>query len=156
VKVQGSGHTFNHISDSYHNGVIINLINFKDVKVEEDVVHFGAGITYSDLIRHVDAAGKALPNVPSLPHINVVGSMITATHGSGHKQPMLVDWVQAYEIVMPNGTIKEMTRSDPHFFYYIHSFGCMGVITRMTMTVEPTFKCFKAIYEDLDWAVFDT
>lgn len=48
-----------------------------------------------------------------------------------------------------------MTRADPHFFYYIHSFGCLGVITRMSMTVEPTFNCFKAIYEDLDWAVFD-
>lgn len=90
VKSQGTGHTFNHISDSYSDGVIISLTNFKDVQVDDNVVHFGAGITYSELIQHVDKAGKALPNLPSLPHINVVGSMITATHGSGFKQPMLV------------------------------------------------------------------
>ena len=86
VKVQGSGHTFNHIADSQGpDSVFISLSNFKDVEVGETQVHFGSGITYSELIRHVDAAGKALPNLPSLPHINVVGSMITATHGSGFK-----------------------------------------------------------------------
>ena len=88
MKVQGTGHTFNLISDSQGgpvDSVFISLVNFKEVEVGETQVHFGSGITYSELIRYVDAAGKALPNLPSLPHINVVGSMITATHGSGFK-----------------------------------------------------------------------
>jgi hypothetical protein len=32
----------------------MNLINFKDIVVEGDLVHFGAGCTYSDLIKGVD------------------------------------------------------------------------------------------------------
>jgi len=84
VKVQGSGHTFNNIADTVDGGVLINLFNFKDIAVTGDVVHFGAGVTYSELIVAVDNSGKALPNLPSLPHINVVGSCITASHGSGY------------------------------------------------------------------------
>jgi xylitol oxidase len=84
VKVQGSGHTFSDLADTVDGGVFISLVNFKNIVVEENVVHFGAGCIYSDLIKAVDAAGKALPNLPSLPHINVVGSMVTATHGSGY------------------------------------------------------------------------
>lgn len=84
VKVQGSGHTFGDIADTVDGGVFISLNKFKEVKVNKQEVTFGAGITYSELIRAVDDFGMALPNLPSLPHINVVGSMITATHGSGY------------------------------------------------------------------------
>jgi len=84
VKVQGSGHTFNNIADTVEGGVLISLVNFKQIAVEGDLVHFGAGVTYSELIVAVDNSGKALPNLPSLPHINVVGSCITASHGSGY------------------------------------------------------------------------
>jgi len=46
-------------------------------------VTFGAGITYSQLIAALAENKLALPNVPSLPHLNVVGSVVTGTHGSG-------------------------------------------------------------------------
>ena len=145
------------MADTYQDGVFISLAKFKDVIVENEVAHFGAGITYSELIKAVDLSGKALPNVPSLPHINVVGSMITATHGSGFRQPIMVAHVTAIDIVLPDGSFKSIQRDeDPHFFYYIHGFGGLGIITRMTMKIEPSFKVFKAIYSDLDWSVFDT
>ena len=46
-------------------------------------VTFGAGVTYTDLIEALKAEHMAIANLPSLPHINVVGSIMTGTHGSG-------------------------------------------------------------------------
>lgn len=46
-------------------------------------VRFGAGVTYTTLIKALVERKLALPNLPSLPHLNVVGSVVTGTHGSG-------------------------------------------------------------------------
>lgn len=87
------------------------MSKFRDITVEENQVHFGSGVNYSELIQAVDAAGRALPNVPSLPHINVVGSMVTVTHGSGHNQPMLPGHVSRVEIVLADGSVKTVDRA---------------------------------------------
>jgi len=44
-------------------------------------VTFGAGVIYSELIKALEPHDLALMNIPSLPHITVVGSAITGTHG---------------------------------------------------------------------------
>ena len=49
-------------------------------------VTFGAGINYSKLIEALKEKKMALLGLPSLPHINVVGSIVTGTHSAGlHK-----------------------------------------------------------------------
>ena len=44
-----------------------------------------AGIRYADLAPQLHAAGFALPNLASLPHITVAGATATGTHGSGNR-----------------------------------------------------------------------
>lgn len=120
----------------------------------QPVVTFGAGMTYSQLIKAVDAQGLAIQNLPSLPHINVVGSMITGTHGSGHKYQTFPNRVLAFDIVFPDGTLKTLSQdSTPHFSNYLISFGGLGVITSMTMRLVPTFMVSKTIYQNLSWDV---
>lgn len=137
------------------------MVKLRDTVVGENEVSFGAGCIYSDLLIAVDAAGKALPNLPSLPHINVVGSMVTTTHGSGYKQQALIAHVQNFDIILADGSLKTVHKDDPNFYLYIHSFGGVGIITRMSMTVVPRFHVFKSIYKNLSWdaiaddAVFD-
>ena len=115
-------------------------------------VRFGAGMTYSQLIKAVDAEGLAIQNLPSLPHINIVGSMLTGTHGSGHKYKILTSRVTEFDIVLPDGTLKTLSSaSTPHFWNYLFNFGGLGVVTSMTMMLVPKFMVHKAIYEDLQW-----
>ncbi len=104
------------------------------------------------MIVAVDKAGKAIMNVPSLPHVNVVGSMVTATHGSGYFKPLLIDYVTGITIVLADGSVQKLTReSTPDFHLYIMNFGSVGIITNMSMKVFPPFKIFKAIYYNLPW-----
>ena len=90
VKVVGTAHSFSDIADT--DGTHINLGNFLDISVDmtkgkgHETVTFGAGITYTQLIEALKAEKMALPNLPSLPHLNVVGSVMTGTHGSGIKK----------------------------------------------------------------------
>jgi alditol oxidase len=81
IKVAGTKHSFNDIADT--DGVHISLKNFKSVEFHGNSVTFGAGWTYSDLIEELKKQKLALHNVPSLPHLNVVGSFMTGTHGGG-------------------------------------------------------------------------
>lgn len=148
VKVQGTGHSFNLIADTNPNGVFVSLQHFKDIQVDDRVVHFGAGVTYSELIAALVPKKRALRNVPSLPHINVVGGMITATHGAGYNQPIQAEHVVAIDVVHADGSFSSLHRDRDAdvFWYYIHGFGSIGIITRMTISVEPEFQIFKAIY----------
>ena len=87
-------------------------------------------MTYSNLIKEVDAQGLAIENLPSLPHINVVGGMITATHGSGINHRILANMVTEFDIVIADGTLKTFSKKEtPNFSSYLINFGSIGAIT---------------------------
>lgn len=142
MKLHGTNHTFNNSGDTTEGGVFVSLIKMKDLYVGEDYVTFGSGITYSELIRGVDAAGMALANLPSLPHINVVGSMVTATHGSGYNEPILAAHIISIKVVFADGTIRFISKQNEpeNFYYYIINMGCVSIITEMTIRIIPPFN----------------
>ena len=94
MKVAGTSHSFNDIADT--DGVRISTQNMNKVHVDKDKmeVTFGAGITYTKLIEALVANDVAIPNVPSLPHLNVVGSVMTGTHGSGVLNQSMATYVK--------------------------------------------------------------
>ena len=164
----GSRHCFNTIADTHiaraGKKVQISLENLKSTRLErkpiageehrgpQPVIFFGAGLTYSELIKVVDGHGLAILNLPSLPHINVVGSMCTATHGSGHAHQIQASMVQDFTMVFADGSIQHFTRGKtPHFERYLLHFGAVGIITEMSIRLVQPFKVNKAIYRDLTW-----
>ena len=64
---------------------------------------FGAGVTYTQLINGLKAEKLALANLPSLPHLNVVGSVVTGTHGSGESKSAIATYVTALAYIDANG-----------------------------------------------------
>ena len=73
------------------------------VDPENKQVTFGAGVTYSMLIEALKEKKMSLKNLPSLPHINVVGSVVTGTHGSGIDNKAMASHVSSISIVDPEG-----------------------------------------------------
>ena len=160
VKVFGTRHCFNRIADTRANKgrreytAHICLKKMQDILFEETLegptVRFGAGMIYSDLIKAVLKEGLAIQNLPSLPHINVVGGMITATHGSGPQHKILAARVRAMDVVLADGKLVTLSKaSTPNFESYLINFGAIGVITSMTILLERKFYVHKAIYENL-------
>ena len=151
MRVTGTRHSFSEIADT--DGTQLNLEYLRKIEVDKEAqtVTFGAGVTYTMLLEALVKEQMAIENLPSLPHINVVGSVVTGTHGGGIGNQALANYVTQMRMIDPNGEVKVVNEDTPDFKRYIHSFGLMGVIVEMTMKIEPEYAVIKCIYEDLSW-----
>lgn len=152
VRALGSGHSFNRVADSA--GTLVDLAELPRV-VEVDTAGFsvrvGAGVRYAELAQRLHAQGLALHNMASLPHISVAGSVATATHGSGDGNGNLATAVSAVELVTADGDVVVLERErDPEVFGgAVVALGALGVLTRLTLDVEPSFRMRQRVYEGL-------
>jgi xylitol oxidase len=152
LKVLGTRHCFNAIADSKDD--FLSLKPMDEVLSLDPVartVTVGAGMTYGRLAPLLDSKGFALHNLASLPHISVAGSCSTATHGSGEKNGNLSTAVSALQIVTAAGDVVELSRAkDGEVFRgAVVGLGALGVITGVTLDVEPTFMMRQYVYQDL-------
>jgi alditol oxidase len=152
LKALGTRHCFNKIADSKDNLLSMrSLDHFVAVDPENHTVTVDAGITYGKLAPVLDAQGYALHNLASLPHISVAGSCSTATHGSGEKNGNLSTAVSGLELVTASGDIVKLSREkDADTFHgAVVSLGALGIITRVTLDVQPKFSMRQYVYENL-------
>jgi len=104
------------------------------------------------LIDAVDKEGYALQDLLSFPHTNVIGSTITNAHGTGHKNQSFPNRVVSFDIITSEGILKTLRLNEtPLFKNHIINFGGLGVITSMTMRLEPAFMIQMSIFENLEW-----
>ncbi|MEQ0560131.1 FAD-binding protein [Amycolatopsis sp. NEAU-NG30] len=151
VKALGSRHCFNAVADS-PGGVLLDL-RALDVPLEfgDGTVTVGGSARYGDFAQQLHDAGYAVPNLASLPHITVAGSVATGTHGSGRRLPGLAAAVSAVELVTADGTLRTFTRADDAFPGLVVGLGAFGVITRLTLDVVPTFDVRQDVFDALPW-----
>ena len=155
VRVLGSRHSFNAIADS--TGDLISLDRLEpvlEIDGQRGQITIDAGVTYGRLAPRVCEAGFALHNTASLPHITVAGACATATHGSGSENGVLGSRVVAMEIVAGDGTVRTISRVDDgdRFAGAVVGLGGLGVVTRLTLDVSPSFDMYQVVYENLPLA----
>ncbi|MFH8337646.1 FAD-binding protein [Streptomyces sp. AM6-12] len=152
VRVLGSGHSFNRVADPGPDGVLLSAAGLAPV-IEVDAaartVRVSGGVRYAELARAVHARGLALPNMASLPHISVAGSVATGTHGSGVANPPLASAVREVELVVADGTTVTIGRGDARFDGAVTSLGALGVVTALTLDLEPAFEVEQHVYTEL-------
>lgn len=151
VRALGTRHCFNRIADSEEN--LISTQNLNQVFSIDPVsrtVTVGAGVRYGEFCKQIDDAGFAIHNLASLPHISVAGACATATHGSGVANGNLATAVSALEFVTANGEVVALSReNDPDFDGAVVSLGALGIITRMTLDLVPSFQVRQDVYLNL-------
>lgn len=153
AKVVGSRHSFTTIADT--TGDHISLEYFTDispVNQETNTVTIGAGVNYGTLAPKLHAEGFALPNLASLPHISVAGAVATATHGSGVGNGCLSTAVRAVEMVVANGDYLKIERGEEGFDGVAVGLGALGVVTSLTLDVQPTFDLSQWVYDDVPFS----
>jgi xylitol oxidase len=152
VRALGTGHSFSPIADTP--GVLVSVADMPpQVAIAEDrtTVTVSAGTRYGELATRLQADGLALHNLASLPHISVAGAVATGTHGSGVRNGNLATAVTALELVTGDGQRMSLSRAeDPgRFPGGVVALGCLGVVTALTLRVEPTYELAQTVYEDL-------
>lgn len=149
----GSRHSFNRIADT--DGAQVSLACLPvvvDVDEAARTVTVSAGLRYGELVEQLDAAGWALPNLASLPHISVAGAISTGTHGSGDRNQSLAAVVAAIRFVGADGELHDVRRGDTDFAGMVVGLGVLGVLTAVTLDVVPTFEVRQDLFEHLPWS----
>jgi xylitol oxidase len=153
LRALGTRHSFNGIADS--TVAQISTLGLRDFKLDPTAktVTVGAGLKYGDLAVQLDKAGFALANMASLPHISVGGSIATATHGSGLRNGNLATAVRAIEFVAADGSLHTLRRdADSDAFQgAVVGLGSVGVVTNVTLDVEPTYDMTQIVYRGLNF-----
>ena len=154
LKALGARHSFNDIADSTEDQISLKHFDHIELDTKAKTVTVGAGVTYGQLAPYIDSRGFAVHNLASLPHISVVGACATATHGSGSKNGNLSTAVRAMEIVTANGEVMTFSREKlgDKFPGVVVGLGALGVITKITLDVQPTFQMTQMVYENLPFA----
>ena len=153
VRVAGSLHSFNNMLNT--TGVIISTKNLKKIDCcEGDTVYFEAGYTYIQLANYLDELGFAITNFPSFPHINVIGSMVTGTHGSGFKYGIMASLVEEYTLLTADGELTTYTRGDPDFDDLLVGFGFLGIVVSARVRVEKKYDVLKCVYKKIPFQQF--
>lgn len=155
LRALGTRHCFNRIADSEHNLISTqNLNQVMAIDTASKTVTVGAGVRYGEFCKQIHEAGFAVHNLASLPHISVAGACATATHGSGITNGNLATAVSAWEIVKANGEVIMLSREkNPDVFYgAVVGLGALGVVTKVTLDLVPTFQVRQDVYLNLPMA----
>jgi alditol oxidase len=154
VRVLGSGHSFNRIADT--DGDLLILSGLPEaVEIAGATARVGPGVRFGELYMSLDAAGLALPNTGSLPHISVAGAAATGTHGSGETNRNLAAGIIAVDVVTATGDLVTLTRDDPSFPGAVLALGALGVVTSLTVGSVPSYEVRQDVYVDMARATFD-
>jgi xylitol oxidase len=155
LRTLGTQHCFNKIADSPHQLLSTKKLD-KVLALDPDkkTVTVEGGIRYGTLGEYLQGKGFALHNLASLPHISVAGSIATATHGSGIKNGNLASVVSGLEFVTAAGEVVNLTRAKDgeQFLGAVVNLGGLGVVTKVTLDILPTFQVAQHVYENLPFA----
>jgi xylitol oxidase len=164
VRALGTRHSFNDIADT--EGELVTVVDpggpadhgesaalgaAPVVASDRRTVEVPAGIRYGVLALALEAEGLALHNLGSLPHISVAGATATGTHGSGVGNGSLSTAVAALEFVDGRGELVRLARGDEGFDGAVVHLGALGVVTRLVLDVQPTYRVRQDVFVDLPW-----
>jgi xylitol oxidase len=157
VRALGTRHSFNRVADT--DGDLVDMTGMPaamDLDSRRRLVRVSGGVSYGTLATYLHERGFALHNLGSLPHISVAGACATATHGSGVGNGNLATAVRALELVTADGGDVEVGSSpDGDLAGAVVSLGALGIVTSLTLRVEPAYAVRQLVFDDLPAAALD-
>lgn len=151
LRVQATRHTFNDIADA--DGALVSLERMPTrIDVTDDRVRVEGLVTFAQLAPVLEAEGRALHNLGSLPHISVAGAAATGTHGSGMGNGNLSSAVTALEIMDADGRTRHVDQAHPWFGAAALGLGAFGVVTAVELRTVPTYTVIQQAFTGVAWS----
>ncbi|MGN5734562.1 D-arabinono-1,4-lactone oxidase [Arthrobacter psychrochitiniphilus] len=152
VRALGSRHSFNAVADSE---VLVSLDRLATKTIIDSAAMtatVSGGTPYGVLAQNLARHGFALHNLASLPHITVAGAIATATHGSGDGNKNLASAVVGLRFIDAQGNTRTVNRAHTaDFAGYVVGLGALGIVTEVTLAIEPAFKVAQHVYRGVPW-----
>jgi xylitol oxidase len=168
VRALGSRHSFTDVADSQALVALDALPGTVEIDATACTARVPAATRYGALAAVLYGAGWAVHNLASLPHISVAGAVATATHGSGDRNGTLASAVRGLELVTadgdlvtvgaaqapasaPDGGASPRALGGVDLDAVVVGLGALGVVTAVTLAIEPTFDVAQEVYPGVPW-----
>ncbi|MEU0157600.1 D-arabinono-1,4-lactone oxidase [Streptomyces sp. NPDC006261] len=142
VKPVGTGHSFT--ATAATDGVLIRpdlLTGIRDIDRTTMTVTVEAGTPLKRLNTALAREGLSLTNMGDIMEQTIAGATSTGTHGTGRESASISAQIRALELVTADGTVLVCSEQEnPDVFAAARvGLGALGVITAVTLAVEPVF-----------------
>ncbi|WP_429129299.1 D-arabinono-1,4-lactone oxidase [Aeromonas media] len=150
LRLIGSGLSFEPIHSVYAEGSQALLVDLHhlcgQLDKTADTVTYQAGTPLDTVYGDLIAMDRMLPASPGVIGIQTLGGALsTGTHGQGLHQSALCDAVEAMTVMLANGEIIGVDRTDPRFGAFVMGMGMLGVLLDVTLRTVPNriMRCTK-------------
>lgn len=154
VRALGTRHSFNDIADAPTIIDMRSLGEHLELHADRTSITVNASMTYGRLAELLAPLGFAVHNLASLPHISIAGAISTGTHGSGRRNGNLATAVRGVELATSSGEVGRLVAGDDDFPGAVVGLGALGVLTKVTLEIEPAFDVRQHVFDDLESATF--
>ena len=142
VSVAGSGHSFTEATLT--DGTLIGveaLSGVIDADRSSGLVRVGGGTVLAELGEELACLGLAMENLGDIDRQTIAGAISTATHGTGAKLRNISSQVEAVELILADGSVRELSAdADPELLRAARvALGALGAISAVTLRCVPAF-----------------
>jgi len=146
VSVAGSGHSFTEAALT--DGTMVDvgaLAGVIDADRASGLVKVGAGTVLADLNEELHRLGLAMENLGDIDRQTIAGAISTGTHGTGSKLRNISAQVEALELVLGDGSVRELTAAtEPELLRAARvGVGALGAISAVTLRCVPAFTLHR-------------
>jgi L-gulonolactone oxidase len=142
VGVAGSGHSFTEAAMTA--GTMVRteaLRGVLDADPSSGLVRVAAGTVLADLNQELARLGLAMENLGDIDRQTLAGAISTGTHGTGARLRNISAQVEALELVLADGGVRELTKDEePELLRAARvGVGALGAISAVTLRCVPAF-----------------
>jgi L-gulonolactone oxidase len=142
VSIVGAGHSFTEAALT--DGTMIDagaLSGVIDVDRSSGLVKVGGGTVLAGLNEELHRLGLAMENLGDIDRQTIAGAISTGTHGTGARLRNISSQVEAMELVLADGSLRELSADrDPNLLRAARvSIGALGAISAVTLRCVPAF-----------------
>jgi FAD-linked oxidoreductase len=142
VSVAGSGHSFTEAAMTDGTMVSVGALSgVIDADRPSGLVKVAAGTVLAELNEELHRLGLAMENLGDIDRQTIAGAVATGTHGTGAKLRNISSQVEAMELVLADGSLRELS-ADTDFGLLQAArvgVGALGAVTAVTLRCLPAF-----------------
>jgi L-gulonolactone oxidase len=142
VSVAGSGHSFTEAAMTDETMLRIEALKgVIDADRTSGLVKVGAGTVLADLNEELARLGLAMENLGDIDRQTIAGAISTGTHGTGARLRNISAQVEAIELVLADGGVRQLdAAADPELLRAARvGVGALGAISAVTLRCVPAF-----------------
>ena len=142
ASVAGSGHSFTEAALT--DGMLIGiqaLSGVIDADPSSGLVRVGGGTILADLNEELHRLGLAMENLGDIDRQTIAGAISTGTHGTGARLRNISSQVEAIELVLADGSVRELSAAADRGQLRAArvGVGALGAISAVTLRCVPAF-----------------